>query len=79
MFYKYGFVRYCLKYCVKQVDVLKSKRKLLDLTRLVTENCLRGKTIPGKFKGNLENRGWPHFEEVFMVSALTGKIPHFLK
>ncbi|RZC32905.1 GTPase Era, mitochondrial [Asbolus verrucosus] len=58
-----------------KVDVIRSKRKLLDLTRLLTENCIDGKPIPGgKSLRNEDNniRGWPHFQEIFMVSALTG-------
>ncbi|KAF5293759.1 hypothetical protein FQA39_LY03244 [Lamprigera yunnana] len=58
---------------LNKVDILKSKRKLLDLTRSLTMNSLDGKEIPGKrFKENSENRGWPFFTEIFMVSALTG-------
>ncbi|CAH0564185.1 unnamed protein product [Brassicogethes aeneus] len=58
---------------LNKVDVLKSKRKLLDITRVLTENSLDGKTIPGKFKKiETENKGWPLFKEIFMVSSLTG-------
>ncbi|XP_030763186.1 GTPase Era, mitochondrial [Sitophilus oryzae] len=60
-----------------KVDILKSKRKLLDLTRIITNNCIRGKPIPGQIKSKHlsstdKMRGWPNFEEIFMVSALTG-------
>ncbi|CAH1154649.1 unnamed protein product [Phaedon cochleariae] len=58
-----------------KVDVLKSKRKLLELTRQITENCVNGEPIPGgkpvKPK-NSDDKGWPFFQEIFMVSALTG-------
>lgn len=58
-----------------QVDILKSKRKLLDLTRQLTENCLNGKPIPGtktKKETDSANKGWPNFQDIFMISALTG-------
>ncbi|KAJ8959738.1 hypothetical protein NQ314_006162 [Rhamnusium bicolor] len=57
-----------------KVDALKSKRKLLDLTRQVTDNCIDGKPIPnGKaIKKDNQDKGWPYFQEIFMVSALTG-------
>lgn len=60
---------------LNKVDIVKSKRKLLDLTRLLTENHLRGKLLLGlknKETSNSEIKGWRHFERVFMVSALTG-------
>ena len=56
-----------------QVDIIRSKRKLLDLTRIVTENCINGKPIPGtKPLKNKDTKGWPHFQDIFMTSALTG-------
>ncbi|KAJ8975953.1 hypothetical protein NQ317_011921 [Molorchus minor] len=58
-----------------KVDVLKSKRKLLDLTRQLTENCIDGKPIlTGKSfkKVDSENKGWPYFQDIFMTSSLTG-------
>jgi GTP-binding protein Era len=58
-----------------KVDIIKTKRKLLDLTRLVTDNCVNGKPIPGRKPLQQQDtnvRGWPHFQEIFMVSALTG-------
>ncbi|KAJ8922984.1 hypothetical protein NQ315_001532 [Exocentrus adspersus] len=60
---------------LNKIDVLKSKRKLLDLTRQLTENRLDGAPIPGSPKLKKENesvRGWPNFSEIFMISALTG-------
>lgn len=61
-------------YCNLKVDLLKSKRKLLDLTRTLTENCING--IPTENRpsrpSNLQNKGWKNFHDVFMVSALTG-------
>ncbi|XP_044272768.1 GTPase Era, mitochondrial [Tribolium madens] len=58
---------------INKVDIIKSKRKLLDVTRQLTENCIEGAPIPGSkpFKSS-EIKGWPHFSDVFMVSALTG-------
>ncbi|CAH1997401.1 unnamed protein product [Acanthoscelides obtectus] len=58
-----------------KIDALKSKRKLLDLARLLTENCLDGKPMPGTKSFNREGsdmKGWPYFQDIFMVSALTG-------
>lgn len=54
----------------------KSKRKLLDVARLLTEGCLNGKPYYRKkvVKEESEFRGWPNFSEIFMVSALTGKL-----
>ncbi|EFA08204.1 GTPase Era, mitochondrial-like Protein [Tribolium castaneum] len=58
---------------LNKVDIIKSKRKLLDVTRQLTENCIEGAPIPGgKPLRDKETRGWPHFSDVFMVSALTG-------
>lgn len=55
--------------------MIKSKRKLLDLTRIITENHIEGKLTPGSkmLKPREEIRGWKYFKEVFMVSALVGK------
>jgi len=61
---------------LNKVDLIKSKRKLLDYTRSLTENCLKNKPIAsGKsmFVNDKENRGWKLFQDVFMVSSLTGE------
>lgn len=55
-----------------KIDMLKSKRKLLDITRILTENCLNGKAIKYNRPIRGEMKGWKHFKEIFMVSALTG-------
>ncbi|KAF7265660.1 hypothetical protein GWI33_020744 [Rhynchophorus ferrugineus] len=59
-----------------KVDLLRSKRKLLDLTRVITENSIDGKPISGSqprtHKVENEYKGWPYFQEVFMVSSLMG-------
>lgn len=57
-----------------KVDLLRSKRELLDLTRSVTDNCLDGKPIQGTEQKSQKDRikGWPHFKDIFMVSALSG-------
>lgn len=60
---------------LNKVDLIKSKRKLLDTTRTITENCIDGKPIAHSKplrKENSEVKGWQHFKEIFMVSALTG-------
>lgn len=62
---------------LNKVDLIKSKRKLLDVTRLLTENCLDGKIIPYSKpikNRNMDRKGWKHFKEIFMVSSLTGNI-----
>lgn len=58
---------------LNKIDILKSKRKLLDITRLITENHIDGKLTPGSFlkKRDVEVKGWKHFKQVFMVSSLT--------
>lgn len=60
-----------------KIDIIKSKRKLLDITRQVTDNCVDGKPIPGSSIRRVgvevkEDKGWPYFQEIFMVSALSG-------
>jgi hypothetical protein len=95
-----------------QIDAVKTKRKLLDVVRLLTNNSLAGQSRnsghepasvidyaecvghqiadmshnhPVRDEVNydklselqihrkvLNERGWPHFREVFMVSALMG-------
>lgn len=51
---------------------MKSKRKLLDITRVVTEGRLKGVLMPNaKPEENKNVRGWPNFSEIFMISALT--------
>ncbi|XP_019872109.2 GTPase Era, mitochondrial [Aethina tumida] len=58
---------------LNKVDLLKSKRKLLDLTRLLTENCLDGKpNSKMSTKIKTDKRGWPYFKDIFMVSSLMG-------
>ncbi|CAG9863947.1 unnamed protein product [Phyllotreta striolata] len=61
---------------LNKVDDIKSKRKLLDITRNVTENSLDGKPIEhvkrNYKKEDNEYKGWAYFSDIFMVSALTG-------
>ncbi|XP_025837206.1 GTPase Era, mitochondrial [Agrilus planipennis] len=59
---------------LNKIDILKSKRKLLEITRLLTENSINGKAMPNSIRKieDSEYKGWPHFKEIFMVSALTG-------
>lgn len=54
--------------------MLKSKRKLLDITRRLTENHLDGKPIieSKPLKQDNEFKGWKYFKEIFMVSSLIG-------
>lgn len=58
-----------------KIDLMKTKRRLLDLTRSLTNNCVNGKPIPGlKFIKNEDDKtkAWSHFQDIFMISALTG-------
>lgn len=54
--------------------MLKSKRKLLDITRLITENHINGQPTPSSKELHKTDsiRGWKHFQDVFMVSSLVG-------
>ena len=58
-----------------QVDLLKSKRILLELVKLLTQGGMQNSINAEKLQqqGKEPDRiGWSHFKEVFMVSALTG-------
>ncbi|XP_022916981.2 GTPase Era, mitochondrial [Onthophagus taurus] len=67
---------------LNKIDLLKSKRKLLDVIRLVTEGALRGKKMlqenlednseKEEIKNESDHKGWRFFTEIFMVSSLTG-------
>uniref|UniRef100_A0A1Q3F6L3 GTPase Era, mitochondrial n=1 Tax=Culex tarsalis TaxID=7177 RepID=A0A1Q3F6L3_CULTA len=70
---------------LNKIDTLKSKRILLDIVKNVTNNRLENiknysirkrkstthKQEEVERKGP-ESEGWPHFSEIFMVSAMTG-------
>nr|CAD7454806.1 unnamed protein product [Timema tahoe] len=70
---------------LNKIDILKSKRNLLDLVKILTNGSLVGQQPPepgGNKKLNYlsesqvkkavkPERGWPNFREVFLVSALT--------
>uniref|UniRef100_A0A4W3IRC5 GTPase Era, mitochondrial n=1 Tax=Callorhinchus milii TaxID=7868 RepID=A0A4W3IRC5_CALMI len=65
---------------LNKVDLLKSKGLLLDLTIELTEGMVNGKKL--KIKGNQHlkhKQGWPHFREVFMLSAVDGDEVETLK
>ncbi|XP_065083125.1 GTPase Era, mitochondrial [Ochlerotatus camptorhynchus] len=70
---------------LNKIDTLKSKRILLDIVKSITNNQLESiKNYRIKKRKSLENapaevksqavdvEGWPHFSEIFMVSAVTG-------
>ncbi|XP_063222122.1 GTPase Era, mitochondrial isoform X2 [Bacillus rossius redtenbacheri] len=68
---------------VNKIDTVKSKRKLLDVVHRLTTSKAGGQRnsgAPGKRKLTenellvvaQEERGWPSFREVFLVSALDG-------
>lgn len=65
---------------LNKIDALKSKRLLLDLVRLLTNDTLSMKmkkakslkeSAMSKEKINTKN-GWSNFSDVFMVSSITG-------
>jgi GTPase len=66
---------------LNKIDLLKSKRVLLDAIKILTEDSVgqKGKKVKDKTAVADKNPatdtakvGWPHFEDVFMVSAITG-------
>ncbi len=64
---------------LNKIDMLKSKRILLDVTKTLTENTLlprgirRPKSILKEEKQIVEKSpGWPGFSDVFMISSLNG-------
>ncbi|XP_067011520.2 GTPase Era, mitochondrial [Anabrus simplex] len=68
---------------MNKVDAVKSKRKLLDLVKILTNDSLKSsKDVPSERRYQQselsvkhfikQERGWSYFSEVFMVSALTG-------
>ncbi|XP_013178129.1 PREDICTED: GTPase Era, mitochondrial [Papilio xuthus] len=61
---------------LNKVDQLKSKKQLLATIRNVTNGVIAGRPMPKSdrsqaFKNKLQ-RGYSHFSDVFLVSALTG-------
>ncbi|XP_058834972.1 GTPase Era, mitochondrial [Topomyia yanbarensis] len=69
---------------LNKIDTLKSKRVLLDIVRNITNNQLETiknyhikKRKSDEKQPEVKNKsageeGWPHFTEIFMVSAITG-------
>ncbi|XP_066137882.1 GTPase Era, mitochondrial [Euwallacea fornicatus] len=63
---------------LNKIDQLKSKRKLLDITRLLTDSCIDGKPVPSpqlkrtRHYVDKDVRAWPYFSDIFMVSSLIG-------
>lgn len=60
---------------------MKSKRELLDCVRILTgqsnerdQHSYHGNSITEAELQDIVNEqsGWPHFKDVFMISALTG-------
>lgn len=62
------------KIIIFQIDELKSKRVLLDLIKSLTTHQ--------KVPHGTDVKVWPHFQEIFMISALNGDgvddIKHYL-
>ncbi|XP_039748807.1 GTPase Era, mitochondrial [Pararge aegeria] len=58
---------------INKVDMLKSKKQLLSIIRNLTNGAIAGNPIPNanKYK-KIEERGYSHFSDVFLVSALNG-------
>ncbi|KAM3962359.1 GTPase Era, mitochondrial [Aphomia sociella] len=59
---------------LNKIDKIKSKKQLLDIIRNLTNGFIAGKPIPGSRKDNNKKvqRGYSHFSDVFLVSALNG-------
>lgn len=56
-----------------QVDLMKSKRQLLTIIRNLTNGCIAGNPIPSAENSKkMLDKGYSHFSDVFMVSALNG-------
>ena len=53
--------------------MLKSKKQLLDVIRNLTNGMIAGKPIPrSKHVKTSQEKGFNHFSDVFIVSALNG-------
>lgn len=56
-----------------QVDLVKSKRQLLTIIRNLTNGHIAGNRIPStENRKKTLDKGYSHFSDVFMVSALIG-------
>lgn len=63
-----------------QIDTVKSKRNLLDITKMLTGGVLNkdrnfeGNTLSEKSIQDIikNKKSWEHFNYVFMISALLG-------
>lgn len=56
-----------------QVDLMKSKRQLLTIIRNLTNGRIAGNPMPGAENSKKRlDKGYSHFSDVFMVSALNG-------
>lgn len=61
------------KITMLQVDLMKSKRQLLTIIRNLTNGYIAGNHIPtGQISKKTLDKGYSHFSDVFMVSALNG-------
>lgn len=53
--------------------MLKTKKQLLDVIRTLTNGMIAGKPIPSpKHVKGTPDKGFSHFSDVFIVSALNG-------
>lgn len=55
-----------------QVDMLKSKKQLLDIIKILTNGIIAGNPIPKGEKNHNKTLGYGYFSDVFLVSALNG-------
>ncbi|XP_034824529.1 GTPase Era, mitochondrial-like [Maniola hyperantus] len=65
---------------LNKVDMLKTKKQLLAIIRNLTNGIIAGNPIPNATKNKkVEERGYSHFSDVFLVSALNGDGVHDIK
>ncbi|KAI8429021.1 hypothetical protein MSG28_007597 [Choristoneura fumiferana] len=60
---------------INKVDRLESKRQLLSVIRNLTNGMLAGNPVQGpetQSRKNRKDRGYSHFSDIFLVSALNG-------
>ncbi|CAF4899215.1 unnamed protein product [Pieris macdunnoughi] len=57
---------------INKVDLLKSKKQLLDIIRNLTNGVIAGNPVPSYYTPQSKDQGFANFSDVFLVSALNG-------